>query len=110
MFEKRIKKAIRTIPNFPKKGIMFRDITTLLSDKKVFNEVVDYNGIKIIGYANVPGRVAKDASSLYAKNIVNFLSLMINKENKKINIDWEDEIIKSVVLTHNGQIKLDRFI
>ena len=74
------------------------------------NEVVDYNGIKIIGYANVPGRVAKDASSLYAKNIVNFLSLMINKENKKINIDWEDEIIKSVVLTHNGQIKLDRFI
>lgn len=42
MFEKRIKKAIRTIPNFPKKGIMFRDITTLLSDKKVFNEVVDY--------------------------------------------------------------------
>lgn len=74
------------------------------------NEIVEYNGIKIIGYANVAGRVAKDASSLYAKNIVNFLTLMINKEEKKINIDWEDEIINSVVLTHNGQVKLDRFI
>lgn len=73
-------------------------------------EIVEHNGVKIIGYANVPGRVAKDASSLYAKNIVNFLTLMINKEDKNINIDWEDEIINSVVLTHNGQVKLDKFI
>ena len=74
------------------------------------NEVVDCNGVKIIGYANVPGRVAKDASSLYAKNILNFLNLMINKDEKKINIDWEDDIIKSVILTHDGQVKLDRFL
>jgi NAD(P) transhydrogenase subunit alpha len=74
------------------------------------DEIVEHNGIKIIGYANVPGRVAKDASALYAKNIANFLSLMINEEEKKINIDWEDEIINSVVLTHNGQVKLDKFI
>ena len=73
------------------------------------DEIVEHNGVKIIGYSNVPGRVAKDASSLYAKNIVNFLTLMINKE-KKINIDWEDEIINSVVLTHNGQVKLEKFI
>ena len=51
-------------------------------------EVVVHNGVKILGYANVPGRVAKDASSLYAKNIVNFLYLMINKEEKKIDIDF----------------------
>ena len=63
-----------------------------------------------MGYANVPGRVAKDASSLYAKNIVNFLYLMINKDEKKIDIDWDDEIINSVVLTHNGNIKLEQFI
>jgi NAD(P) transhydrogenase subunit alpha len=73
-------------------------------------EVVDHNGIKILGYANVPGRVAKDASALYAKNIVNFLSLMINKEEKKINIDWDDEIINAVVLTHSGKLKLEKFI
>ena len=74
------------------------------------DEIVEYNGVKIIGYSNVPGRVAKDASSLYAKNIVNFLALMINKEEKKISIDWDDEIINSVVLTHNGKVKLERFI
>ena len=74
------------------------------------DEIVKHNGVKIIGYANVPGRIAKDASSLYAKNIVNFLSLMINREERKINIDWEDEIINSVVLTHNGQVKLEKFI
>ena len=73
-------------------------------------EIVDHNGVIIIGYANVPGRVAKDASALYAKNIVNFLTLMINKEDKNINIDWEDEIIKSVVLTYDGNIKLEKFI
>ena len=74
------------------------------------DEIVEHNGVKIIGYSNVPGRVAKDASSLYAKNIVNFLNILINKENKKISIDWEDEIINSVILTHNGQVKLDKFI
>ena len=73
------------------------------------NQVVVHNGIKIIGYANVPGRVAKDASALYSKNLVNFLSLMINKEEKIINIDWEDEIINSSGLTQDGIIRLDQF-
>jgi len=72
-------------------------------------EIVSYKGVKIIGYDNVPGRVAKDASSLYAKNIVNFLSLIIGNKDQKITIDWEDEIIKSVVLTHNGNLKLEQF-
>ena len=35
---------------------------------------------------------------------------MIDKEEKKININWEDEIIKSVVLTHKGQVKLNKFL
>ena len=68
------------------------------------------NTPKIVGYENVPGRVSKDASSLYAKNILNFLSLIIKKDEKLININWEDEIIKSVVLTHNGQLKLKEFM
>ncbi len=73
------------------------------------NEIINHNGVKVVGYSNVPGRVAKDASALYAKNIFNFLSLLINKENKQINFDFEDEIIKSVVLTHNGEVKLEQF-
>ena len=72
-------------------------------------EIVIHNSVKIIGYANVPGRVAKDASALYANNIVNFLSLFIKNEEKKINVDWNDEIIKAVVLTHNGELKLEEF-
>ena len=72
-------------------------------------EIVSYKGVKIIGYDNVPGRVAKDASFLYAKNIVNFLSLIIGNKDQKITIDWGDEIIKSVVLTHNGNLKLEQF-
>ena len=73
------------------------------------NEKVIHNNVKILGYPNVPSRVAKDASSLYAKNLFNFISLIINKESKKIEIDWEDEIIKSVVLTHDGNIQLEEF-
>ena len=48
------------------------------------DQIVDHKGVKIIGYSNVPGRVAKDASSLYSKNIFNFLTLMIDKEKKKL--------------------------
>ena len=74
-----------------------------------FGEIVIHNGIKVVGHANFPGRVAKDASNLYSKNIVNFLSLFIKKEEKNINIDWKDEIINGVVLTHNGNLKLEQF-
>ena len=73
------------------------------------DEIVIHNGVKIVGHGNVPGRVAKDASALYAKNIFNFLSLLIDKENKKISFDLEDEIINSVLLTHNGQVRLEQF-
>ena len=72
-------------------------------------KVVDYGGVKIVGYANVPGRVAKDASALYAKNIFNFLSLIINKDDKKINFNWEDEIVNAVTLTHEGKLRLEQF-
>ena len=72
-------------------------------------EIVFYKGVKIIGYDNVPGRVAKDASSLYANNIVNFLSLIIGNKDQQITIDLEDEIIKAVVLTHEGNLKLEQF-
>ena len=74
------------------------------------NEIVNHKGIKIIGYANVPGRVSKDASSLYSKNIVNFLLLLIDKENNELKIDMKDEILNSVILTHDGKLRLEKFI
>jgi len=72
-------------------------------------QVIDHKGVKVVGYANVPGRVAKDASALYAKNIFNFLSLIINKEDKKINLNLEDKIVNAVVLTHEGKLRLEHF-
>ena len=73
------------------------------------NEIVTHDNVKIIGFSNFPGRVAKDASSLYAKNLLNFIFLIVDKEGKGVKINWEDEIINSVVLTHNGNIILEQF-
>ena len=73
------------------------------------NEIVVHNDVKIIGYGNFPSRVAKDASSLYSKNVFNFLSLLINNQENKINFNWEDEIISSVVLSFDGKIRLEQF-
>lgn len=67
-------------------------------------EVVEKNGVKIVGHLNVPSRLATDASKLYAKNILNLLNLIIDKESGKLAIDEEDEIIKGIALTRGGDI------
>lgn len=70
----------------------------------VEGKVVTKFGVKILGYENTPGRVANDASKLYAKNLYNFLSPMINSKLKKVKIDFEDEIVQGCLLTHDGKI------
>jgi NAD(P) transhydrogenase subunit alpha len=65
---------------------------------------VDVDGVKVIGHKNVPGRLSADASTLYARNVFNFLSPLIDPESKALSIDWEDEIIKGVALTRDGKI------
>ena len=67
-------------------------------------EVVTQWGVKIIGYKNVPGRVANDASMLYAKNLLNFLTPLIDKEKKALKIDFADEIIQGALLTRDGAV------
>ena len=74
------------------------------------NEIVIHNDVKILGYSNVAGRVAKDASALYSKNIYNFLNLLIDKDRKKINFNWEDEIVSAVTLSFEGKIRLEQFV
>ena len=66
-------------------------------------KVVDANGVKIVGWANVPSRVAVDATSLYARNLLNFLGLIVAKDGT-LKIDPEDEIIKGSLLTRDGRI------
>lgn len=67
-------------------------------------EIVEVNGVKIIGHINVPSRLATDASSLYAKNLLNFITPLVDKESGKLAINWEDEIITGTALTRDGKI------
>jgi NAD(P) transhydrogenase subunit alpha len=72
-------------------------------------EIVDYKGIKVVGYANLASRIARDASSLYARNLLNFMNLLISKDTKQPNFDFEDQIIKGVTLSFDGKIVHETF-
>lgn len=62
----------------------------------ILNEVTEKHGVKIIGYANLPGRVADDSSELFAKNIQNLLAIVM--KDGEVRLDMEDEIIKSSLI------------
>src|SRR6202789_3301423 len=64
--------------------------------------VADVGGVKIIGYTNVPGRLAATASSLYAKNLLAFLDVLVDKKTKSLAVNWDDEIVKATALTRDG--------
>jgi len=67
-------------------------------------EVVTVGGVKIVGHLNVPGRLAASSSALYAKNLLTFLESLIDKKEKKLAINWDDEIVKGTLLTRDGKI------
>jgi NAD(P) transhydrogenase subunit alpha len=66
--------------------------------------VATAGGTKIIGYSNVPGRLAATASSLYAKNLLAFLDVLIDKKTKALSINWDDDIVKATALTRDGAV------
>jgi len=68
------------------------------------NEVVRVDGVKIVAYRNVASRLAADASALYARNLLAFLSLLIDKTSKQIKIDWTDEIVAASCLAREGTV------
>ncbi|MFC3230266.1 Re/Si-specific NAD(P)(+) transhydrogenase subunit alpha [Marinibaculum pumilum] len=67
-------------------------------------EVVEHNGVRIVGHRNVPSRVAVDASQLYARNLYNFLSPHIDKESGAIRLDPADETVSGTQLTRDGAV------
>ena len=69
-----------------------------------FGKVVEKHGVTLVGHANVPSRVATDATAMYAKNLFNFIEPMVDAENKVLNIDWEDEIIIGSLVSRDGSI------
>jgi len=74
------------------------------------NQVIIHNDIKIIGYENYPSRIALDASKFFAKNILNFVELLIEKDKKSILINREDEIIKATLICANKNIINENFV
>ncbi len=66
--------------------------------------VITSNGVKIVGHLNVPGRLAATASQLYAKNLYAFVETMIDKKDKKLAVDFEDELVKATCLTRDGAV------
>jgi len=66
--------------------------------------VHEVNGVKIVGYRNVPGRVAASSSNLYAKNLLAFLDILIDKKTKALAVNWDDDIVKATALTRDGAV------
>ena len=73
-------------------------------------EVVDLDGVKIVGYTNVAGRVAASASSLYARNLFSFIETLVDKASKALVVNWDDEIIKGTMLTRDGAVVHPNFM
>jgi NAD(P) transhydrogenase subunit alpha len=72
-------------------------------------EVVQAGPTRIVGYLNVPGRLAASSSALYARNLLTFLETMIDKKEKKLAINWDDEIVKGTMLTRDGAVVHSNF-
>ena len=84
-----------------KSGSVICDLAVEQGGNSAFSEpgkVNVVNGVKIIGYKNFPGRISESASTLFAKNILNFLEIIYDKVGKKLKIDENDEIIKAVYI------------
>jgi NAD(P) transhydrogenase subunit alpha len=70
----------------------------------VRDQDVALNGVKIIGFTNLAGRVAGHASEMYSNNLCAFVQHFANKETKSFGLDLNHEILKACVVTHGGQI------
>jgi NAD(P) transhydrogenase subunit alpha len=68
------------------------------------NEIVEVDGVKIIGFPNLAGRVPASASGLYARNLFAFIETMIDKTSKALAVNWDDELVKATALTKDGAV------
>ena len=65
---------------------------------------VEVNGVRIIGLANLPGQVAVNASQMFSSNLYNLVEESWNTDEKRFELNFEDEIIKGCVITHGGEV------
>jgi H+-translocating NAD(P) transhydrogenase subunit alpha len=66
--------------------------------------VIELHGVTIMGPTNLPARLAVDSSSLYSRNLLNFVALIVDKGTGSLKLDWDDEIVKGAGLTRDGAI------
>ena len=82
-------------------GSIIYDLAAIQGGNTAYTEVdkiVEKNGVRIMGESNILNKLPVSASSLYAKNVYNFVDNLFDKENKKININLEDEIIEKTLI------------
>jgi len=87
--------------NNMKSGSIIYDLAAIQGGNTAFtkvNEIVDKKGVKIMGESNILNKLPTSASNLYAKNVFNFILNLYDKENKKINLNLEDEIIEKTLI------------
>jgi H+-translocating NAD(P) transhydrogenase subunit alpha len=68
------------------------------------DKVIDHNGVSIAGPLNLAGELPVNASSLYAKNLLSFLESLFDKKEKKLAVNWDDEIVKGTLVAKDGKI------
>jgi len=67
-------------------------------------EIVQVGGVTIIGLANIPSRLAADASAVYARNLLNFVSPLVDRASGELAIDWQDAIVAATTLVRDGAL------
>jgi NAD(P) transhydrogenase subunit alpha len=69
-----------------------------------FGKVVVKHGVKIVGPANLPAELPTDTSALFARNLLNFITPMVDKETKALKVDLNDEVVKGTLVTQDGKV------
>ena len=82
-------------------GSVIYDLAAIQGGNTAFtkvDEIIDKKGVRIMGEKNILNKLPVSSSNLYAKNLFNFINNLYDKDNKKININLEDEIIKKTLV------------
>ncbi|EPY03361.1 Re/Si-specific NAD(P)(+) transhydrogenase subunit alpha [Magnetospirillum fulvum] len=69
-----------------------------------FDKVVVKHGVTLVGHGNIPARIAVDASALFARNLLNFLTPLVDKDSHSLKFNWDDEILKGTCVTRDGNV------
>ncbi len=68
------------------------------------DQVAEVDGVSIVGFTNLAGRVAASASGLYARNLLSFIDTLVDKSTKALAVKWDDDLVKATALTRDGAV------